>query len=367
LATGVDYEVEYNNRARVPENPSIMAGWAKDAAVYRERHTPRVIAYGPGGRNSIDLFPGNDEGPVVVFIHGGYWQALDGSFFSHLAGGLNAHGIGVAIPGYDLCPAVTVDEIIRQMRMATRELARLGRSLVVSGHSAGGHLAACMLATDWQAFDASLPGDPVIAAYAISGLFDLGPLVGTSINKAMGLDDATARAASPLFWKAPARGSLDAVVGENESAEYFRQSRTIVEQWGAAGTATRFGVVAGANHFTAIAPLADPGSPMVARLMELARRQASGPIDGASLPGVGPMRLCMPRGGTSLEPGKAQQRQHPLQDSPDADEHDEQLEELCQSAVVGKFVDRPKTDGTEDDNNQNTNQCGKHPIPLHHR
>ena len=123
-------------------------------------------------------------------------------FSATLRGGLNAHGVSVAIPSYDLCPAVTVDEIIRQMRMATRELARLGRSLVVSGHSAGGHLAACMLATDWQAYDASLPGDPVIAAYAISGLFDLGPLVGTSINKALRLDDATARAASPLFWKA---------------------------------------------------------------------------------------------------------------------------------------------------------------------
>jgi arylformamidase len=272
LATDVDYEAEYNNRARVPENPSIMAGWAKDAAAYRERHTPRVIAYGPGARNCIDLFPGNDDGPVVVFIHGGYWQALDGSFFSHLACGLNAHGVSVAIPGYDLCPAVTVNEIILEMRMATRELARLGRPLVVSGHSAGGHLAACMLATDWQAYDASLPGDPVIAAYAISGLFDLRPLVGTSINKALELDDATARAASPLFWKAPACGSLDAVVGENESAEYFRQSRTIVEQWGAAGTATRFGVVPDANHFTAIAPLADPGSPMTLRLKELAAR-----------------------------------------------------------------------------------------------
>lgn len=272
MGTDVDYEVEYNNRARVPENPSIMAGWAKDAAAYRERHTPRVIAYGPGARNSIDLFPGNDQGPLVVFIHGGYWQALDGSFFSHLAGGLNAHGISVAVPSYDLCPAVTVDEIIHEMRMATRELARLGRSLVISGHSAGGHLAACMLATDWQAYDASMSRDPVIAAYAISGLFDLGPLVGTSINKALQLDDATARAVSPLFWKAPACGSLDAVVGESESAEYFRQSRTIVEQWGAAGTATRFGVIPDANHFTAIAPLADPGSPMTLRLKELAAR-----------------------------------------------------------------------------------------------
>ena len=272
MNAAVDYEVEYNNRARVPENPSIIAGWAKDAAAYRERHAPRSISYGPGARNVIDFFPGDGEGATVVFIHGGYWQALDGSFFSHLAGGLNAHGISVAIPSYDLCPGVTVADIIQEMRAASRELGRLGRPLVVSGHSAGGHLAACMLATDWRALDASLPKDPVIAAYAISGLFDLGPLVETSINNALHLDHATARAASPLFWNAPVRLNLDAVVGEDESAEYFRQSRTIVDRWGAAGVATRFGTVAGANHFTAIAPLADPNSPMVLRLRELATR-----------------------------------------------------------------------------------------------
>ena len=223
----VDYEIEYNNRARVPENPALMAGWARDAAAYRERHAPRAVAYGPGVRNTIDVFPGDDQGPIVVFIHGGYWQALDGSSFSHCARGLNAHGISVAIPTYDLCPQVTVDAIIQQMRAAARELARLGHSLVISGHSAGGHLAACMLATDWRAYDASLPKDPIIAAYAISGLFDLVPLVGTSINKALRLDATAAKAASPLFWKPPVRGRLDAMVGGNESAEYFRQSRTI--------------------------------------------------------------------------------------------------------------------------------------------
>ena len=268
----VDYEVEYNNRARVPENPALIAGWATDAAVYRERQASRSIAYGPGVRHRIDFFPGDDSGPIVIFIHGGYWQALDGSFFSHLASGLNAHGIGVAIPSYDLCPDVTIEEIIAQMRTATRELARLGRPLVLSGHSAGGHLAACMLATDWRAFDPELPEHPVIAAYTISGLFDLVPLVETSINKAMRLDQAAARAASPLFWSAPRRGSLDAVVGGNESAEYFRQSRSIAARWGAAGLATSFGTVAGANHFTAIAPLADPDSPMVLRLKQLAGR-----------------------------------------------------------------------------------------------
>jgi arylformamidase len=269
---GIDYEVEYNNRARVPENPALMAGWVKDAAAYRARHAPRSISYGAGARHVIDFFPGDGKGPIVVFIHGGYWQALDGSSFSHLARGLNAHGIGVAIPSYDLCPNVTVDQIIGQMRIASRELARLEQPLVISGHSAGGHLAACMLATDWPALDASLPAGLVTAGYAISGLFDLGPLVDTSINKAMGLDRPAARAVSPLFWQAPVRVSLDTVVGENESAEYFRQSRTIVDLWGKAGVATRFGTVPGANHFTAIAPLADPNSPMVLRLKQLAGR-----------------------------------------------------------------------------------------------
>jgi arylformamidase len=273
--TDIDYEVEYNNRARVPENPQVMAGWARDAAAYREMHAPQRIAYGPGERNVIDLFmgEGGDKTPLAVFIHGGYWQALDGSWFSHMARGLNAHGIGVAVPTYDLCPQVSIADIIMQMREVVFELAKLSPSLIVSGHSAGGHLAACMLATDWKAYDASLPPQLVTSAYAISGLFELEPLVPTSINKALGLDQVTAHAASPLFWTPPSHGSLDAVVGEAESAEYHRQSRTIVDVWGEAGVATRYGAVPAANHFTAIAPLADPASSMTLRLKELAGRQ----------------------------------------------------------------------------------------------
>jgi arylformamidase len=156
------------------------------------------------------------------------------------------------------------------MGAASRELTRLGRPLVISGHSAEGHLAACLLATDWAAFDASLP--KTRSSRPISGLFDLEPLVETSINKALGLDRAAARAASPLFWTPPAHGSLDAVVGGTESAEYLRQSRTIVDVWGEAGVATRFATIPDANHFTAIAPLAERDSPMVLRLKELAQR-----------------------------------------------------------------------------------------------
>jgi arylformamidase len=273
MSAAVDYEVAYNNRARVPDNPVLMAGWATDAAAYRQACPERlqVLRYGSGPRHTIDTFVAGNAGPIAVFIHGGYWQSLDSSSFSHLAAGLNAHGIDVAITNYDLCPAVSVDEIIAQTRSAIRELAKLDRRLVVSGHSAGGHLAACMLATDWRAIDPALPSDLILAAYTISGLFDLVPLVSTSINKALQLDEAAARAASPLLWPAPTHGSLDAVVGGEESAEYFRQSESIVAAWNG-GIATRYETLPGANHFTAIAPLADPHSPMTLRIRQLAQR-----------------------------------------------------------------------------------------------
>jgi arylformamidase len=269
--SGVDYEAEYNNRARVPEHPGIVEGWARDAASYRDAAKGRheSLPYGDSDRQTIELFRPEAEaaGATVLFIHGGYWQGLDRSFFSHLARGLNAHGITVAIPGYDLCPQVRVGDIIEQMRQACRRLADRGR-LVVSGHSAGGHLAACLLATDWTKL--GLPADLVPSAYAISGLFELKPLLSTYVNDALGLSEAEAERLSPLLWPAPAGRVLDAVVGGDESGEYLRQSRTIAERWGAAGVTTRYEALPGANHFTVIAPMADPDSPMTRRLREMA-------------------------------------------------------------------------------------------------
>jgi len=258
----LDLEKEYNNRARVPEHVEIMSGWVRDAAAYREIKPPRVIRYGQGERHTLDLFEAG-AGPTVMYIHGGYWQALDKSFHSHQARGLNALGVSVAVPSYDLCPNVRLGDIVEQIRAACATLHReTNAPIIVSGHSAGGHLAACMLATE-----ACVP-----AAYSISGLFDLAPLIATSINEKLQLGADEAEALSPIFWPAPEGKILDAVVGADESSEFLRQSATIVVTWGEDGVETRYEEVVGANHFTIIAALADPGSAMCERVKQLADR-----------------------------------------------------------------------------------------------
>jgi arylformamidase len=257
----LDFEAEYNNRARVLEHPGIIASWAADSAAYRQAKPPRLIRYGEGERNVMDFFSAGADAPIAMYIHGGYWQALDNTFHSAHAGGLNALGVSVAVPSYSLCPHVRIGDIVEEMRAASATLHRqTGKPVLVYGHSAGGHLAACLLATE-----AHVP-----AAYAISGLFDLKPLVSTSINGALKLDAEEAENLSPLYWPAPQGKILDAVVGGAESNEYHRQSRAIADAWGEGGAMTRYEEIAGANHFTVIAPLAYPASAMCARLKQLA-------------------------------------------------------------------------------------------------
>jgi arylformamidase len=272
--TAPDYESEYNNRARVPEHPGIIAGWQADAAAYRAQAVCELgIRYGEGPRQSYDLFkPESVAGKaIVLFIHGGYWQALDPSFFSHMARGLNQRGVPVAVAGYDLCPQVELGHIVWELQQAAASLwRRFNLPVVVAGHSAGGHLSACLLATGWKNVDPELPDHVVPAAYGISGLYNLKPLTETSINNALGLSMESAERESPLFWPAPSRLVMDAVVGGAESAEYLKQSRRLVDVWGLEGVRTRYEEIAGANHFTVIAGLADPQNAMTARIAALA-------------------------------------------------------------------------------------------------
>ncbi len=279
----IDYEVEYDNRARVPEHPEIFARWQRDGAAYRAAaHNAKLgIGYGPSMRRTLDLFPAKDDdkAPLAMFIHGGWWRSLEPSMFSQLAAGPNARGITVAVVGYDLCPNYAIADIIEQMRAACLYLWRKRRQRIfIYGHSAGGHLAACMVATDWKAFASDAPADLVPTAYAISGVFDLLPLVQVSQNADLRLDEAEARRVSPLHWSVPAGRSLDAVVGALESSEFLRQSKSIAEAWRQAHALTRYEEIAGTNHFTIIDALNDPNSAMTARVAALAQSVNSMPL-----------------------------------------------------------------------------------------
>jgi arylformamidase len=279
----IDYEAEYNNRARVPEHEEIFARWTREAEDYRAEtlkldRSQLGLAYGTTPRQTMDVFlpPGGTAAPLALFIHGGYWRSLDPSMFSHMARGLNERGVAVGVAGYDLCPLVSIAAIIKQIRHACLFLwQRFGQRILVYGHSAGGHLAAAMAATDWKALYPKAPADLVPAGYAISGVFDLSPLVGISMNQDLRLDADGARAVSPVFWPIAPTRVFDAVVGGLESGEFKRQSRIIAEAWGKQKAQTRFEEIADTNHFTITDALADPDSAMVERLAILAQRTQS--------------------------------------------------------------------------------------------
>jgi arylformamidase len=265
----MDLASEYNNRALVPEHPAIIARWQQDARAWRDatRHEPDIV-YGARPRNRLDFFPASGQGPVVLFIHGGYWRSLDKASFSHVARGPNAHGLDVAVAGYTLCPEVSILDIIEELRQCCLFLhQRYGRPLLIAGHSAGGHLAAAMAATDWQAY--GQPSGLIQAGLSISGLFDLRPLMATPINEDLRLNAATALAASPLLWPMPNRLSFDSWVGALESREFLRQARSIAAAWQGLGLSCVYAELAQANHFTIGDRLCQPDHPITRRLAAL--------------------------------------------------------------------------------------------------
>jgi arylformamidase len=263
---------EYDNRALVPDHPRIILDWYANAKAYRESARCELdISYGARVRNKCDLFyPAHEKGgAIIVFIHGGYWRSFDKSVFSHMAAGANAHGFTVAIPSYTLCPEATIPEIVAELRQCCLFLGnRFGLPLVVAGHSAGGHLAACMAATGWSLLGART--GLVRSGMSVSGIFDLRPLMVTPCNDDLRLNPVDAMTASPLFWPVPQKLAFDSWVGEQESFEFLRQARSLAAAWTGLGMISNYVVVPGENHFTVPAALANPQSPMVRRLVELA-------------------------------------------------------------------------------------------------
>ena len=207
--------------------------------------------------------------PVHMYIHGGYWQANTKKSSSFVARPLVAAGGHVAVVEYGLCPDVTIDEIVRQCREALawlyRNVARYGGDpdrITVSGHSCGGQLVGMAMATDWARFGDDLPADLVKGGVSVSGLFELAPLLDTSINDKVGMDAEAAQRNSPAFLDpATAAAPLALIVGEMESEEFHRQSRDFAVIWGAMGVPVEVTVSPGRDHFTIITGMDDPADP----------------------------------------------------------------------------------------------------------
>ena len=260
------FEAQYNNRARVSEAPEILSRWAQASALARSRMTCELdLRYGSEPGETLDVFPAQQSGaPVLVYIHGGYWRALDKADHSFVAPAFVQAGAMVVVPNYALCPSVTIEQIAMQTARAVawvwRHAAQYGGDpsrIQVIGHSAGGHLAAMLLCCQWTTVAADLPGRLLAGAMSISGLYDLEPLRHAPFLQAdLALDAASVRRLSPAGFARP-RGRLMALVGANESEEFLRQNRLIRERWGA-GAVPVCKALPGLNHFTVLHDLVDP-------------------------------------------------------------------------------------------------------------
>ncbi len=261
------HDTQYTNRARVPEAAEVLLPrWAQASALARQRLTCQLdVAYGDGPGQTLDVFPARQTGaPVLVFIHGGWWRALDKADHSFVAPAFVQAGAMVVVPNYALCPAVSIETIALQttqaLAWAWRNAARFGgnrQRIVVAGHSAGGHLAAMLLACRWGLVGDDLPQRLVAGALSISGLFDLEPIRQTPFLAAdLQLTPPAVRRLSPAFFPRP-RGPLVALVGGDESDEFIRQNQLIRDQWGPS-TVPVCEALAGHNHFTVLHDLVDP-------------------------------------------------------------------------------------------------------------
>lgn len=225
------------------------------------------IPYGPTMEETLDIFPAaKSNSPVFVFIHGGYWRALSSKEFSGVALGLHSRGITAVVINYALCPRVTIDEIVRQTRAALawtmRNIQNYSgdpRRVAIGGHSAGGHLTAMALQTEW-AQDYGLPQDPFVAAIPFSGLFDIEPLRYSYLQPQIQLDDGIIRRNSPAFSVRASKTPIWITWGGAETTEFARQAEIYHQAWQAAGNTSELHAIPDANHFTVIAGLEEADS-----------------------------------------------------------------------------------------------------------
>ena len=265
-------DAQYNNRARIPEYVDFFERWLAWSAETRAALPgARDVAYGDLPVETLDIFPAEEPGaPILIMIHGGYWYSLDKHHDSFVAEGCRPHGVATVVINYGLAPDYRMDEIVRQNRAAAawvwRNAASFGGDpsrIHALGQSAGGHLAAMLLATDWPAFGADL----VKSAVSISGIYDLEPIRLCYLNDKLGMDEAEARRNSPVEQRYPVAAPLMLVSGDIESQEYERQAEAMAALWAALGYPLSRLELPGYNHFTMADQLREPESELTRATM----------------------------------------------------------------------------------------------------
>ena len=277
-ANKTNYDLLYNPRLTVSGYEQVFERWDRESERARARLECYLdVPYGTSGTETLDLFRarGKSRG-LLMFIHGGYWRSLDKKRFSFVAPPLVEAGVTVAVVNYALCPAVSVADIVMQMVQASAWLHRNGANfgapagrLGVYGHSAGGHLAAMMLACDWPKYAPDLPRKVVSGAVSISGLYDLTEIVKVpSINGDVRLTEKTAVKVSPAFLPPATDAPFTTAVGADENEGFHIQNRLIAKKW--AGVHRADISSTGKNHFTVLDDLGDPASRLFKSVLGLA-------------------------------------------------------------------------------------------------
>ena len=268
--TPEESERGYNNRAAVPDYAKYFARWADESARVRSAlHCVVDARYGSRPKATMDLFPAGGRRGLLFFIHGGYWRSLDKSEHSFVAEPFVEHGFDVAVINYELCPAVDIATIESECRSALQWVVKNGRQhglnvdrIVIAGHSAGGHLTAVLLATDWRGY--GIDPSVIVGGSGISGVYDLEPLLQTSINADLRLDEASARASSPVLSRPLIKRPLLISAGASETSEFVRQSQLLWDAWPEVRPRKKTApmLVEGVHHFSVLDCLADTSHPL---------------------------------------------------------------------------------------------------------
>ncbi len=271
FATQEELDAQYNLRVLFPDAASLYEAFcARESEKVREDLAHHLdVPFGPTLAEHVDLYPAGEDAPVLIYVHGGFWALRTSKEFGFVARGPVSEGVATVVTNYALCPAVTIDEIVRQTRAAVAWTYENARSfggdperIHVAGHSAGGHLVAMLLATDWGG-DYGLPAEVIKSATVISGLFDLAPFPYTFLQPKLQLTWDQVRRNSPILHVPAAAPPILVAYGEDETDEFKRQSEGFLGAWKENGLSGERLVLAGKNHYDVIDGFLDPASPLL--------------------------------------------------------------------------------------------------------